>query len=99
MADKNEYYHPTCRPPGDAPFDPVQKDPIMKEGCRWWIRWKDYDPKELPKFHQKSDMGGTRVLRAGSEKDGNKLEVMTYKDFFKHLSDEPVGKPKPKDPP
>lgn len=87
MADKDEYYHPKDKPPGNAPYDPAIGSPCMK-GRRWQIDWFK-SGKELPKVKQKSDMDGTRVLSAGEETPGWKLDVISYKDHFKDLKRRP----------
>lgn len=81
MADKDEYYHPKDKPPGNAPYDPSVGS-VPMSGRRWQINWVK-SGKELPKIRQKVDMKGTRVLRAGKEKTGWDLNVNTYKDYFK----------------
>ena len=81
MADKNEYYHPPDKPPGNAPYDPAIGDPAMK-GRRWQIAW-DKSGIEYPKLEEGSDMDGTRVLDAGRARPGWKLKVSRYRDYFK----------------
>lgn len=88
MADKDEYYHPPDKPPGNAPHDPSVGSPDMLPKCRWRIGWfgkgKEFKTgKELPKVKQGSDMDGTRILDAGEARPGWKLKVTRYKDYFK----------------
>jgi hypothetical protein len=88
MADKDEYYHPKDKPPGNAPYDPLIGAPVMR-GRRWKIDWFR-SGKELPKIDQGSDMDGTRVLDAGKATPGRDLNVITYKDHFRYLQ-KPFG--------